>query len=481
MNTDPAFAILGIPVCPFTLSETIQKIEEFINHYHKSGRPHYVATLNVDFLANSHGWLWDKPHSEEMLHILRTADLVTLDGMPLVWYAKALGVLNPERVTGVDLVPALTSRLSQLHHSLFLLGGDEKVLKLTALYLEDEYPRIKIAGTSSAEIAIEGNALKEQERKDDLLLQQINQSQPTVLLLNLGHPKQEIWFERVKDRLKVPVTIGVGGTFNLLTGMIPRAPEWMQRWGLEWVYRLYREPKRLLKRYALDLIKFPVIALPPLLYSFPTRRNKENFLLQDPLLFIAAHQTFSLQKLPAVIDISAVRELLRRTEDLLAHEKLVLDFGSVRYLSLEGMAWFIQLWQKGRREGKQVLALNVPTSIRAALRLHRIWDLIEIDYCESAKCALEQINYQEQMLGFYDAVEQGSNEIRITIFGNIDRHVNSESYLEKRGSQLQYKNCILDLRYCTYIDNSGLLFLQKIKEYCTAHFSTLEILNSPKI
>lgn len=469
------FAVLGIPVCPLTLSETLERIEHFIHEYRKDERPHYIATLNVDFLVNTHGWLFDKTRSDELLHILRTADLVTLDGMPLIWFAKLLSATVQERVTGVDLVAALASKMATLHHSLFLLGGDEKVLRLAALYLEAENPRIKIAGTSSAQIAIEGSTFKEQERNDQLLIEQINKANPTVLLLNLGHPKQEVWFERVKDRLKVPVTIGVGGTFNLLTGMVPRAPERMQRLGLEWLYRLYQEPVRLLKRYTLDLLKFPTIAFPPLVYSFPVRHNKEEFLLQDPLLFIAAHQTFSLQKLPPILDSIATRELQRRTEDLLAHEKLVLDFSNVVHISLEGMAWLIQLWLKGRREGKQVLALSVPTSIRAALRLHRVWDLLEIDYCETARHALEQINYQEQILGFYDAVDQSSNEIRVTLFGNIDRHVDGDAYLEKRGPLLQYKNCQLDLRYCTYMDNSGQLFIQRLKNYCKSHFATLKI------
>ena len=469
------FAVLGIPVCPFTLPETLERIEHFIQAYRKDERPRYIATLNVDFLVNTHGWLFDKTKSDELLHILRTADLVTLDGMPLVWFSKALSAPVQERVTGVDLVSALASKMATLHHSLFLLGGDDKVLRLAALYLEAENPRIKIAGISSAQISIHGTALKEQEKNDQLLIDQINRANPTVLLLNLGHPKQEVWFERVKERLKVPVTIGVGGTFNLLTGMVPRAPEKMQRLGLEWLYRLYQEPGRLLKRYTLDLIKFPIIAIPPLVYSFPIRHNKEEFLLQDPLLFIAAHQTFSLQQLPAVLDSIASRELHRRSEDLLAHEKLVLDFSNVSHISLEGMAWLIQIWLKGRREGKQVLALSVPASIRAALRLHRVWDLLEIDYCETARHALEQINYQEQMLGFYDAIDQRANEIRLTLFGNVDRHVDADDYLEKRGPLLQYKNCLLDLRYCTYMDNSGQLFIQRLKNYCLSHFSTLEI------
>jgi len=379
----------------------------------------------------------------------------------------------------VDLIAVLAAKMASLHQSVFLLGGTEKVLRLTSIYLEAENPRIQISGTSSAEISIDERNLQEQEKEDAKLIETINSKKPTVLLLNLGHPKQEIWFERIKDQLKVPVTIGVGGSFNLLTGMIPRAPDWMQNWGLEWLYRVWQEPKRLIKRYTLDLIKFPTIALPPLLYSFPARWNQEDFLLLDPLLFLSAHQTFSLQRLPNILDLAAVRELQRRAEDLLAHEKLVLDFSNVNYCNLEGIAWIIQLWQKGKREGKQILALEIPPKIRALFRLHRMWDLIETDSCETAKHALEQINYLEQQLGFYDAVDQIGNEVRLTLFGNIDRHVDQNAYLEKRGPLLQHKNCIIDLRYCTYIDNSGKLFLQKLKDYCLSHFSTCEIINSP--
>lgn len=475
-ETDPlSIAILGIPVQPLTNTETVQAILNLVEEYRKDEHPRYVATLNVDFLTNTHGWSWNQPCSAELLQILRGADLVTLDGMPLVYFGKALGADVPERVTGVDLISKLASEAAISHYPLFLLGGSEKVVQLTAIYLEAENPHLKVVGTKSPQIDFEGSALAAQELQDRILVEEINQHKPSLLLLNLGNPKQEVWFERNREKLKVPVTIGVGGSFDLLTGMIPRAPLWMQTWGLEWLYRLYQEPKRLLKRYALGLVKFPWLALPPLLYSFPNRRNKEDFFLSDPLLFIAAHQTFSLQKLPELIDAQATRELLRRTEDLLAHEKLLLDFSDVRYCSLEGLGWLIQLWQKGKREGKQVLALMVPASIRSLFRLHRMWDIIETDYCKTPKHALEQINFQEQYLGFYDAVEQNPEQMRLTIFGNLDRHADADSYLEKRGTLFQQKRCIVDLRYCTYIDNSGELFLQKMKSYCKEHLSTFEV------
>lgn len=469
------FSVLGIPIAPLTLEETLEKIEEMVEEYKKNGRPHYIATLNVDFLANAHGWLWDSIGNPELLSILRNADLVTLDGMPLVGFAKALGVQDAHRVTGVDLITAFVASSTASHHSLFLLGGDEKVLRLTALYLEAENPRIKIVGTSSKPIPIGRGELQKQIIEDEKLIEEINKAKPSILLLNLGHPKQEIWFERVRDRLDVPVSIGVGGSFNLITGVVSRAPLWIQRLGLEWLYRFYQEPKRLFKRYARDLFKFPVIAFPPLIYSFMGRKNKENFLLQDPLLFIASHQTFSMQKLPPILDIIAAEELKRRDGDLLAHEKLVLDFSKVGSCSLEGLGWIINLWQKGKREGRQVLALSVPMSIRTLFRLHRIWDLLETDYCETTKHALEQINYQEQFLGFYDAVEQTEHGVHLYFFGNLDRHSDSEGYLEKRGALLQNKKCIVDLSYCTYIDNSGLIFLQKLKNFCQSNLCKIEI------
>lgn len=234
--------ILGVPVDNLTMTETLDRLERFIEIGRATGRSHQVATVNTDFITNA----LDDP---ELLALLQMTDLNMPDGMPIVWGARLLGTPIQERVTGVDTIMQLAARAAQKGYSIYFLGAAPGVADHAARIMQQKYPGIKIAGVSSP--MIPANAAT-----DPHILEEIRATHPDILLVAFGNPKQEKWIATYGRQLHVPVMIGVGGTLDLISGQKIRAPKWMRHSGLEWTFRLAQEPKRLWRRYRRDIFIF---------------------------------------------------------------------------------------------------------------------------------------------------------------------------------------------------------------------------------
>lgn len=248
--------IMDIAVDHVTQREAVQRMLDLIAASKIDRRPRYVATVNVDFFVNAYHWWSREPRSQQLIEALHQADLVTADGMPLVWLSRWIGSPLPERVPGSTLVPLLAAACASHGYSIFLLGGEPAVAQGAVASLREAYPSLNVVGVATPDIS-----LSTHEAIDEVILQKLADARPDVLLIGLGNPKQELWFQRVRDRLQVPLSMGVGGTFKFLAGTVSRAPEWMQRWGLEWLYRLMQEPRTLGSRYLRDLVGFPILCL----------------------------------------------------------------------------------------------------------------------------------------------------------------------------------------------------------------------------
>ncbi len=248
--------LFGIPVAKVTEEEAVERIIAFA----KDHNAQLVATLNVDFVANAvSGWPFGG--NDELWGYLKTADLVTADGMPIVLLSKLLRNPLPERVTGADMVPAICRRCAEEGLSVYVLGGDKDVVEAAFGKLGTvNGQETRIAGIDSAFIKLD------QDQPE--IVDRINAAKPDVLFVALGNPKQELWMGRNRAKLDVGVMIGVGGTFNFIAGKVKRAPKWMQRCGLEWIYRIIQEPGRLWRRYAYGLVKFSWLAFRALLGGF---------------------------------------------------------------------------------------------------------------------------------------------------------------------------------------------------------------------
>ncbi len=232
--------VLGIPVDKVNLEKAAKKIESFI----LSQEPHIVITPDSIAILTAKK---DKKYREVINH----ADLVTPDGIGILLASKIYGDPLSERVTGIDLINKLFELGERKGYSFYFLGARKGVAEKAKEKVSKKYPNIKIVGTYHGYISTE-----EEEKK---IKEEIKRKRPNILLVGMGVPKQEIWiYENIKD-LNTQVAIGVGGSFDVLSGNIPRAPLWMQKSGIEWTYRLLREPKRIIKIMRIPLFLLFVI------------------------------------------------------------------------------------------------------------------------------------------------------------------------------------------------------------------------------
>jgi N-acetylglucosaminyldiphosphoundecaprenol N-acetyl-beta-D-mannosaminyltransferase len=202
-----------------------------------SGERGYVCAAPVHALMEAQ-------HDAEMLQALRGSTLVVPDGMPLVWAANLLGENLEDRVYGPELMRRYSDRCAAKGHRVWLYGGrDQGSLVQLTDRMRRRHPGIRIVGGYSPPF----RALTGEE--EDALANEINEARPDVLWVGIGVPKQEKWMARMRERLEVPVMCGVGAAFDFHAGRVPMAPPWMQKNGLEWLYRAAQEPKRLLPRY----------------------------------------------------------------------------------------------------------------------------------------------------------------------------------------------------------------------------------------
>jgi N-acetylglucosaminyldiphosphoundecaprenol N-acetyl-beta-D-mannosaminyltransferase len=192
----------------------------------------------------------------DVAHILNTSDFAVADGKPLIWVSKVLGEPIESRITGHDLLKECAALSESKGYSMFLLGGTEGSVAHAVDKLRNLHPNLRVDGSEHGFFQRNGEAERENE-----LIDMIHDFKPDFLMVALGCPKQEFFIRRYMHKLNVPVCIGIGGTLDVFTGRLKRAPAWMQRCGMEWVYRLQQEPGRLWKRYFLGDAPTTLLAL----------------------------------------------------------------------------------------------------------------------------------------------------------------------------------------------------------------------------
>ncbi|WP_157097890.1 WecB/TagA/CpsF family glycosyltransferase [Niabella ginsenosidivorans] len=200
-------------------------------------RSSFVCVANVHMLVEAH-------KDASFAAVVNSADMVTPDGMPLAKGIKLLHGISQERVAGMDLLPDLLSTAGSSGISVFFYGGTRAMLNKTKEYCANHFPLLRVAGLISPPF----RPLSEQEKQEDIA--EINASGAGFVFVALGCPKQEKWMAAMHGRVHACM-IGIGGALPVMIGLQKRAPVWMQKMSLEWLYRLLQEPKRLFKRYAI--------------------------------------------------------------------------------------------------------------------------------------------------------------------------------------------------------------------------------------
>jgi N-acetylglucosaminyldiphosphoundecaprenol N-acetyl-beta-D-mannosaminyltransferase len=231
--------LLGAYIDALNMEQTVDRAAGFV----QSGRPHHIITLNPEYLYKAQS-------KKELLDLANSADLVTPDGTGIVWACNAAGQPVPERVTGIDLMLHLCARGEYQGWRVFLLGAAPGVAEEAGEKLKQQHPGLTIAGTHHGYFT---------DNESDRIVQMIRQANPQLLFVALGAPRQEQWIAKYQPQMGVPVAMGVGGSFDVVSGRKQRAPEWTQRLKIEWLYRLLKEPTRLKRQLVLP--KFAMLVL----------------------------------------------------------------------------------------------------------------------------------------------------------------------------------------------------------------------------
>jgi N-acetylglucosaminyldiphosphoundecaprenol N-acetyl-beta-D-mannosaminyltransferase len=233
--TLPRANILGVGVSVLRMEMALQTIDGWISRRESQ----YVCVTGVHGVMES----W---RNEELRRVHNSAGLVTPDGMPLVWMSRLMGFRRAERVYGPDLMLAVCERSASRGHSQFFYGGAPGVGEELASRLQSRFSGLQVAGVYSPPF----RALTPDE--DRAVIERINTAAPDIVWVGIGTPKQERWMSAHRRALRAPVLIGVGAAFDFHAGLKRQAPRWMQKSGLEWLFRLASEPGRLWRRYLVN-------------------------------------------------------------------------------------------------------------------------------------------------------------------------------------------------------------------------------------
>jgi N-acetylglucosaminyldiphosphoundecaprenol N-acetyl-beta-D-mannosaminyltransferase len=223
--------MLGVPIARINMDSAVARVEEFI----ADRSPHMIVTSDGASIVRAHD-------DAEYQDIVQHADIVTADGRGVVWMARVLGLAVTDRVSGVDMMDRLCQIAAEKGYSVYLIGGQPGVAEEAAREMQRRYPALTVAGVQHGYFSPE---------EEPAVVQAIAAAKPDILFVAFGAPRQEKWIRRHQEAIGASVAIGVGGSFDVFAGRVARAPLWMQKAGLEWLYRALREPKRLPRLWAL--------------------------------------------------------------------------------------------------------------------------------------------------------------------------------------------------------------------------------------
>ncbi|MBQ3053525.1 MAG: WecB/TagA/CpsF family glycosyltransferase [Clostridia bacterium] len=240
--------ILGVNISNTTMVKALEKAEEFL----KTESFDYIFTPNSEIIMSA-------SEDKAFCDIINTASMLTADGIGVIYASRILNSPLPERVAGFDLTVRLLESIAKSGKTAYFFGGAPGVADEAKEKLEKKYPEIKIVGTANGFF---------DEKKEKEIIQEINDLKPDLLLVCLGCPKQEKWIYNHKDELSCCLAMGVGGTLDVIAGKAKRAPDIFIKFGLEWFYRLIKQPTRFVRMLALPKFLLKVIG-----YKFSQKKG----------------------------------------------------------------------------------------------------------------------------------------------------------------------------------------------------------------
>jgi len=434
--------LLGVPFHDVTMEETLQHMDRMV----ASGRPGYLATANLDFAAQAGS-------DVELQRILFDADLVLCDGTPLVWASHWVGAPLRERVAGSDLLPELFAHAAGKGHRIFFLGSSDEVLAIARAKCAEAWPKLDICGAYAPPYA------KLLELDDSEIERRIREAKPDILLVAMGCPKQEKWIYMNYRRLKIPVCIGIGASLDFIAGKFRRAPVWMRVCGLEWVFRLLQEPRRLFSRYWMDLL------------FFVSTLREQKRMLRDAggkRGLSGRSEAQSSGYLPEYfwtgrVDAAAVNaQKVQAMSAEPARPNAIIDCSGVTFMDSTGLGLLVKSYRSCKRAGGTLIVRAPGSQVRSLLVSMKLDRLIPV------------ADTEEQVLEFFRAGRPGGMEsaaqdgeagvLTVHFSGDITAATveDCQKSLDaawKRTGEMRVLQ--LDLGKVAFIDSSGLGFLVK--------------------
>ncbi len=233
--------VMGVEIDNLSIEETLGLIEKKI--LERKPVKHVVVNAAKVVEINK---------NPELKAIIESCEIVNADGQAVVWASRLLGKPLKERVAGIDLMQALVERASQKNWSIYFLGAKQEVLDKVIARYKKEFPTLKIAGARN------GYYKPNEEQR---IADEIAESRADILFVAMSSPKKEIFLNKYLNRMNVPFVMGVGGSFDVVAGLTKRAPLWMQKLGLEWLFRFLQEPRRMWRRYIIGNVEFILLLL----------------------------------------------------------------------------------------------------------------------------------------------------------------------------------------------------------------------------
>jgi N-acetylglucosaminyldiphosphoundecaprenol N-acetyl-beta-D-mannosaminyltransferase len=230
---------MGCPIDNLSFEETLECIEGFV----ENGGNHYQISINVHKLLNYRS-------DPAMREVVERADLLSVDGQPVLWASYLLGTPLKARVAGIDLMEALITRSAKRGWRVFFLGARPEVVERVTDRYRREFPELRIAGSR------DGYWTSAEEKG---VVDAVHAAEPDVLFVAISSPKKEHFIRQHLERLNVPFVMGVGGSFDVMAGITRRAPRWVRHIGFEWFWRFLQEPRRMWRRYFVEDMRFLLV------------------------------------------------------------------------------------------------------------------------------------------------------------------------------------------------------------------------------
>lgn len=231
----------GVNLDIITAEETINRVFKFIDN--KQYVQHVVVNVAKLVCAQK---------DDKLRAIINSCPLVNVDGAGIILGAKFLGINIPERVTGIDLMQQLIEHSAVKGYRIYFFGAEEEIVSKVVDIYKQKYPELVIAGYRNGYYS---------DDEEESIVSEIKNSKADILFVAMGSPKKEIFLNKYSEKMQVPFTMGVGGSFDVIAGKVKRAPKWMQALDSEWIFRLIQEPKRMWKRYAVTNSMFAVMLI----------------------------------------------------------------------------------------------------------------------------------------------------------------------------------------------------------------------------